>query len=80
MFTNTFKVKKIKKTPELNSSHQMKSFDTKIDDFGGLNQCQRYFSLSTVGIYRPLSPLLNKGLYIFYAKIELKKNQGNKYV
>jgi len=27
----------------LNSSHHMKSFDTKIDYFDGLNRCQQYF-------------------------------------
>jgi hypothetical protein len=27
----------------MNSPHQMESFDTNIDYFGGINQCQRYF-------------------------------------
>jgi len=27
----------------MNSPHQMESFDTNIDYFGGINQCQQYF-------------------------------------
>ena len=38
----------------MNSSHQIESFDTNIVCLGGLNECQRYFSLSTTGIRRPL--------------------------
>jgi hypothetical protein len=29
-----------KKTLNINSSHQMKLFDTNIDHFGGINRCQ----------------------------------------
>jgi hypothetical protein len=35
--------------PDMNSSHQMKLFDTNLDCFGSLNYCQRYF-FSTTGI------------------------------
>jgi hypothetical protein len=35
----------------MNSLHQMESFDTNINRFGGLNQCQRYFPTTS------LSPL-----------------------
>jgi hypothetical protein len=45
----------------MNSPHQMESFDTTIDCFGGINQCQQYFSLSTAGIQRPLSLLSQSG-------------------
>jgi hypothetical protein len=31
---------KVKKTPNMNSSHQMKQFDINIVHFGGLNWCQ----------------------------------------
>ena len=41
---------KDKKTPNINSPHQMERFDTTINRFSGLNQCQRYFSLSVAEI------------------------------
>ena len=41
---------KTKKIPNMNSLYQMKSFDTKIDCFGGWNWCQRYLSFSIAGI------------------------------
>jgi hypothetical protein len=37
---------KIRKTLKLNFPYQMKSFDTKINRFGGRNICQQHFSLS----------------------------------
>jgi hypothetical protein len=45
----------------MNSPYQMELFDTNIDCFSGINQCQRYFSLSTAGIQRPLSLLSQSG-------------------
>ena len=59
VFSWTLKVKK--KTSNMNSPHQMELFDTNIDCFSGINQCQRYFSLSTAGIQRPLSLLSQSG-------------------
>jgi hypothetical protein len=50
-----------RKTPNINSLYQMEPFNTNIIHFGGLNQCQRHFSLSTVGIHRPLSLLSQLG-------------------
>jgi hypothetical protein len=39
-----------KKTFNMNPSHQIEPFEINIVYFGGLNRCQQYFSLSTVGI------------------------------
>jgi hypothetical protein len=41
----------------MNSTHQIKLFDTNIDRFDGLNWCQRHLSLSNARIRRPLSSL-----------------------
>jgi hypothetical protein len=42
------------KTSKWNSSHQMKTFNTKIDYFNDRNWCQHQFSLSGAKIWRPL--------------------------
>ena len=38
---------KVKKTPNMNSPHQMEPFNTNFIRFGGLDWCQRHVSLST---------------------------------
>ena len=57
----------------MNSLHQMESFDTNIDCFGGVNQCQRYFSLS-----RPLfllsQPRTKKTKINYCTKTKFKNN------
>jgi len=45
---------KVKKTPNMNSTHQIEPFDTNIIRFGGLNWCQQHFYLSIAKIWRPL--------------------------
>jgi len=45
----------------MNSSHQTEEFDTNLVHFGGLNRCQRHVSLSTVGIWQPISVLSQLG-------------------
>jgi hypothetical protein len=48
---------KSKKTLNINSSHQMKLFDTNIDQLDGTNRCQLYFYFFSIEIWRPLSLL-----------------------
>jgi hypothetical protein len=62
----------------MNFFHQIKLFDINIDHFGGLNQCQRHFSLYIVGIWWFLSLLFQSRTkkitkISFYTKIKLKK-------
>ena len=46
---------KIKKTHNMNSYHQMKSFGSIVVHFSGLNRCQRYFFLFIAEIEKYLS-------------------------
>jgi hypothetical protein len=66
MFGRLFRRKK--KTPKLNSPHQMKPIETKIDHFDG--RCQRHLFLSNVRIQLP---------FILFFKLETNKIKEIKF-
>jgi hypothetical protein len=45
----------------MNFPHQMEPFDINIVYFGEINRYQQHFSLSTIGIQRPLSLISQPG-------------------